>query len=205
MLVQVQGLVLEVVVLLVGLESLQEVGLLGVLPLVLNTGMGGSIALRWRGKTVHGPSFVVLVLLQVERVGSLMVVTEVVFVEVALVGKMVWFLLTPLLSKWLGTGFTLLVLTLVLSRLFAHVLVFEFQVGDLKNIWLIDSGCSRHMTGDKGWFSSLVPVVTKRYITFGDNRRGRVLSEGENKVSNKITLRRVALVQSLGYNLLSVS
>jgi hypothetical protein len=35
------------------------------------------------------------------------------------------------------------------------------------------------MTGDKGWFSSLVPVVTKRYITFGDNGRWRVLLEGE--------------------------
>jgi hypothetical protein len=141
-LVQVRGLVLEVVVLVVGLESLQEVSLLGILPLVL---------------------------------------------------------------KWLGTGFTLLVLTPVLSRLFAHVLVFEFQLGYLKNIWLIDSGCSRHMTGDKGWFSRLVPVVTKRYITFGDNGRGRGLSEGGNKVSDKITLKRVALVQSLWYNLLSVS
>jgi hypothetical protein len=47
--------------------------------------------------------------------------------------------------------------------------------------------------------------VTKRYITFGDNERGRVLSEGKIKVSDKITLRRVALVQSLGYNLLSVT
>jgi hypothetical protein len=79
------------------------------------------------------------------------------------------------------------------------------NVGDLKNIWLIDSGCSRHMTGDRGWFSSLVPVVTRRYITFGNNGRGRVLPEGEIKVSDKITLRRVALVRSLGYNLLSVS
>jgi hypothetical protein len=70
--------------------------LLGVLPLVLNKGMGGSIALIWRGGTVHR--------------------------------------LTPLSSKWLGTSFTLLVLTPVLSRLFSHVLVFEFQVGDLKNI-----------------------------------------------------------------------
>jgi hypothetical protein len=129
----------------------------------------------------------------------------VVFVEVALVGKMVWFVLTPLSSKWLDTGFTLLVLTLVLGRLFAHLLIFEFQVGDLKNIWLIDSGYLRHMTGDKGWFSSLVPVVTKRYITFADNGRGRVLSEGEIKVSDNITLRHVDLVQSLGYNLLSVS
>jgi hypothetical protein len=61
------------------------------------------------------------------------------------------------------------------------------------------------MTGDKGWFSSLVSVETKRYITFGDNGHGRVLSEVEIKVSDKITLRRVALVQLLGYNLLFVS
>jgi hypothetical protein len=74
---------------------------------------------------------VVLVLLQLERDGSLVVVTVVVFVEVAFVGKMFWIVLTPLLSKWLGTGFTLLVLTLVLSHLFTHMLVFEFEVRDL--------------------------------------------------------------------------
>jgi hypothetical protein len=67
---------------------------------------------------------VVSVLLQLERDGSLIVVTMVVFVEVALVGKMVSIVLTPLLSKWLSTGFTLLALTPVLSRLFAHVLIF---------------------------------------------------------------------------------
>jgi hypothetical protein len=99
MLVQVQGLFLEVVVLVVGLESLQVVSLLGILPLELSTGMGGVMALRRRGGMVHGLSFVVLVLLQVERFGYLMVVTVVVFVEVALVGKMVWFVLTPLSSK----------------------------------------------------------------------------------------------------------
>jgi hypothetical protein len=167
-------------------------------------GMGGVVALSWRGGMVHGLPLVVLVL-QLERVGSLIVVTVVVFVKVALAGEMFWIVLTQLLSKWLGTSFTLLVLTPVLSHLFIHVLVFEFQVGDLKNIWLIDSGFSGHMTGDKGWFSSLVPVVTKRYITFGDNGRGRVLSEGEIKVSDKITLRRVSLVQLPRYNLLSVS
>jgi hypothetical protein len=198
-------LFLEVVVLVVGLQSLQVVRLLDILPLEFTTGMGGVVALRRRGGMVHGLSFVVFFLLQAERGGSLRVVTVVVFVEVVLVGEMVWFVLTPLSSKWLGTGSTLLVITPVLSGLFAHVLVFEFQVRDLKNIWLIDSGCSRHMTRDKGWFSSLVPVVTRRYITFGDNGRGRVLSEGEIKVSDKITLRRVALVQSLGYNLLSMS
>jgi hypothetical protein len=133
------------------------------------------VSLRWRGGTIHGSPFVVLVLLQAERVGSLGVVTGVVFMEVALVGKMVWFVLTPLSSKWLGSVFTLLVLTPMLSHLFTHVLVFEFQVGDLKNIWLIDSSCSRHMTEDKGWFSSLVPEVTKRYVTFRDSGCGRVL------------------------------
>jgi hypothetical protein len=56
------GLVLEIVVLVVGLERLQVVNLLGVLPLVLNTGMGGVIDLRWRGGTVHGLPFMVLVL-----------------------------------------------------------------------------------------------------------------------------------------------
>jgi hypothetical protein len=166
-LVRSLGLSQVVVVLVVGLESQQVVSLLGVLPLVFNTGMEGVVALRWRGGTIHGSPFVVLVLLQAEKGGFIGVVTEVVFVVVVLVGKMVWCVLIPLSSKWLGTGFTLLVLTPVLSRFFAHVLVFEFQVGDLKNIWLIDSGCSRHMTGDKGWFSSLVLVVTKRYITFG--------------------------------------
>jgi hypothetical protein len=94
------------------------------------------------------------------------VVTVVVFVEVALIVEMLWSVLAPLLSKWLNTGFTLLVLTPVLSHLFTHMLAFEFQAGDLRNVWLIDFGCSRHMTGDKGWFSSLVPVVSRTYITF---------------------------------------
>jgi hypothetical protein len=88
-LVQVQGLFLEVVVLVVGLESLQVDRLLGIRPLEFTTGMGGVIALRRRAGTFHGPSFVVLVLHQAERGGSLRVVTVVVFVEVALVGEMV--------------------------------------------------------------------------------------------------------------------
>jgi hypothetical protein len=56
-------LFLEVAVLVVGLESLQVVRLLGVLPLEFTTGTGGVVALRRRGGTVHGFSFVVLVLL----------------------------------------------------------------------------------------------------------------------------------------------
>jgi hypothetical protein len=58
------GLSQVVMVLMVGLESQQVVSFLGILPLVLNTGMGGVVALRWKGGTIHGSPFVVLVLLQ---------------------------------------------------------------------------------------------------------------------------------------------
>jgi hypothetical protein len=84
---EVSGLVVELLV--VGLESLQVVSLLGILPLEFTTGMGGVVALRRRGGTVHGLSSVVLVLLQAARGGFLRVVTEVVFVVVVMVGKMV--------------------------------------------------------------------------------------------------------------------
>jgi hypothetical protein len=75
----------------------------------------------------------------------------------------------------------------------------------MEGFWLIDSGFSQHMTGDRRWFSSLTLVMTKEYITFGDNGKGRVLSVGTVKVSESVTLRRVSLVMSLGYNLISVS
>jgi hypothetical protein len=80
---------LEVELLVVGLERQQVVSLLGILPLEFTTGMGGVVALRRRGGTVHTLSSVVLVLLQAVRGGFLGVVTEVVFVVVVMVGKMV--------------------------------------------------------------------------------------------------------------------
>jgi hypothetical protein len=78
---------LEVELLVVGLERQQVVSLLGILPLEFTTGMGGVVALRRRGGTVHGLSSVVLVLLQAVRGGFLGVVTEVMFV-VIVIGKM---------------------------------------------------------------------------------------------------------------------
>jgi hypothetical protein len=75
----------------------------------------------------------------------------------------------------------------------------------MEGFWLIDSGCSRHMTEDRRWFSSLTPVMTKEYVTFGDNGKGRMLSVGTVKVSDYVILRHVSLVKSLSYNLLSVS
>jgi hypothetical protein len=118
--------VLVVMVLVDVMGSLQEVSLLDVFHLVLNTRVGGVVALRWGGGTVHSLPFVAIVLLQLERVGSLVVITVMEFVVVALIGVMILFVLTPLWSKWLDTNFTLLVLTPVLSLLFTDVLAFEF-------------------------------------------------------------------------------
>jgi hypothetical protein len=82
------GLVHVVVILVVCMGSLQVVSLLDGLHLVLNTRVGGVIALRWSGGTVHSLPFVAFILLQLERVGSLIVVTMVVFMDKALVGEM---------------------------------------------------------------------------------------------------------------------
>jgi hypothetical protein len=43
-------------------------------------------------------------------------------------------------------------------------------------MWLMDFGCSHHMTGSSKYFSSLDPVIGKEYITFGDKSRGGCLS-----------------------------
>jgi hypothetical protein len=76
---------------------------------------------------------------------------------------------------------------------------------ELENMWLMDSSCSRHMTNDMKWFSSLIPLSHKEYVTFGDDKKGKVLGIGVIKVNDFFTLNDVALVDKLRYNLLSVS
>ena len=79
------------------------------------------------------------------------------------------------------------------------------QDGGLDNTWLMDSGCSRHMTGYSKWFSSLTLVTTKEYITFGDNSKGKVVSRGTIWVNDSFVPKDMALVTNLHFNLLSVS
>jgi hypothetical protein len=61
------------------------------------------------------------------------------------------------------------------------------------------------MTGDKKWFFSITPVSHKEYVTFGDDKKGKVLGTDVIKVNDHFTLNDVALVDRLRYNLLSVS
>jgi hypothetical protein len=96
-------------------------------------------------------------------------------------------LLTLLSRKWPDTGLTPLELTSVLSHLLALALGSELQVGGPENIWLISGAVLRPHT----------PVVTWRYITFGDGGQGLVTSEEMIKVSEFVTLKCVALVKPL--------
>ncbi|WVZ70762.1 hypothetical protein U9M48_019404 [Paspalum notatum var. saurae] len=75
----------------------------------------------------------------------------------------------------------------------------------IEDVWIMDSGCSRHMTGHRKWFSSLNPVSTKEYITFRDNGQGKVMGVGYVSLSAKLSLREVAFVRNLRFNLVSVS
>jgi hypothetical protein len=49
------------------------------------------------------------------------------------------------------------------------------------------------------------PLSHKDYVTFGDDKKGKVLGTGVVKVNDHFTLNDVALVDRLRYNLLSVS
>jgi hypothetical protein len=77
--------------------------------------------------------------------------------------------------------------------------------GGLEDMWLMDSGCSRHMTENKKWFSSFTPLSHKEYVTFGDDKKGKVLGTGIIKVNDYFTLNNVALMDRLRYTLLSIS
>jgi hypothetical protein len=72
-------------------------------------------------------------------------------------------------------------------------------------MWLMDFSCSRHMTKNKKWFSSLTPLSHNEYVTFRDDKKGRVLVTGIIKVNDNFILNDVALVDKLRYNLLSIT
>jgi hypothetical protein len=57
------------------------------------------------------------------------------------------------------------------------------------------------MTRNKKWFSSLTPLSHNEYVTFGDDKKGKVLGTSVIKVNDCFTLNDVALVDRLRYNL----
>ncbi|KAJ9545833.1 hypothetical protein OSB04_025540 [Centaurea solstitialis] len=73
-----------------------------------------------------------------------------------------------------------------------------------ENLWHVDSGFSRHMTGNKSFLENFT-TFNGGYVAFGDNPRGGKVS-GKGKVKGgKLTLEDVYYVDQLRYNLMSVS
>ena len=70
----------------------------------------------------------------------------------------------------------------------------------------MDSGCTNHMTGDKELFTEdKLTESSQKYITFSDNNKGKVVGLGKVAISKDKHIDKVMLVQSLGYNLMSIS
>jgi hypothetical protein len=61
------------------------------------------------------------------------------------------------------------------------------------------------MTGDVKWFSNLTPMQHKEYVTFKDDKKGKVKTKGIIKVNEHFISKDAALVEHLKYKLLSVS
>jgi hypothetical protein len=69
--------------------------------------------------------------------------------------------------------------------------------------WYLDSGCSRHMTGEKSMFLTLT-MKEGGNVKFGGNQTGKII--GTRTIGNSsISINNVWLVDGLRHNLLSIS
>ncbi|XP_068486408.1 uncharacterized protein [Phaseolus vulgaris] len=73
-----------------------------------------------------------------------------------------------------------------------------------RNQWYLDSGCSKHMTGDLTKFTSL-KLKAEELVTYGDNNRGRILGRGTFGTGSSTTIENVLYVEGLRHSLLSIS
>ncbi|KAI3752793.1 hypothetical protein L2E82_24830 [Cichorium intybus] len=70
--------------------------------------------------------------------------------------------------------------------------------------WYIDSGCSKHMTGNQSFLRDFKPTESKQDVTFGNNMTARIKGYG-NITNGHFTIKKVAYVDGLKHNLISVS
>ena len=72
--------------------------------------------------------------------------------------------------------------------------------------WIMDSGCTNHMTGDRSLLmDSTLRPSDKSHITFADTGKSKVLGLGRVAISKDQHMDKVMLVESLGFNLMFVS
>jgi len=70
--------------------------------------------------------------------------------------------------------------------------------------WFVDSGCSRHIIGEKSNFLSLV-ATQEGSVAFGNGKLGTIVGIGKIGESLSHSIDGVYLVDGLMHNLLSVS
>ena len=70
--------------------------------------------------------------------------------------------------------------------------------------WFVDSGCSKHMTGEKSNFLSL-GATQGGSVAFGNGKSGTIIGIGKIGESLSHSIDGVYLVDGLKHNLLSVS
>jgi hypothetical protein len=72
--------------------------------------------------------------------------------------------------------------------------------------WIIDSGCTNHMTKEKKIFTSYVKNMDSHdTIIFGDGNQGKVKGTSKIAITTEHSISNVFLVELLSYNLLSMS
>ncbi|GJZ31089.1 hypothetical protein Tco_0576136 [Tanacetum coccineum] len=69
-------------------------------------------------------------------------------------------------------------------------------------LWYLDSGCSKHMTGDRSQFTNFVNKFLG-IVKFKNDHVAKILGYGDYQIGN-VTISRVYYVEGLGHNLLSV-
>ncbi|GLJ54155.1 hypothetical protein SUGI_1160370 [Cryptomeria japonica] len=69
--------------------------------------------------------------------------------------------------------------------------------------WVIESGCSHHMTGDKRKFL-LLQEFAGGLVGFGDNKTRKIKGKGTISLDGKTNTDNVYYVEGLKHNLLSV-
>jgi hypothetical protein len=71
---------------------------------------------------------------------------------------------------------------------------------------VLDSRCTNHMTGERKMFTSFDKNKCESdCITFGDNSQGQVIGFGKIAITSEHSISKVIFVESLDYNLFSVS
>ncbi|KAI3719376.1 hypothetical protein L6452_20273 [Arctium lappa] len=73
-----------------------------------------------------------------------------------------------------------------------------------KSIWLVDSGCSRHMTGNMAFLKNF-KKIDEGHVAFGNTPDGGKISGKGDVTKGIMTFEDVFYVEQLRYNLLSVS